>query len=355
MNHMQIIKRSWEILRSYRALWVFGIILALTSYSWRGNGGGNGVSGNGNSRPFRITPPEGIDQQVKELTRFFKKIPSIEPETWIGMAIAVLIILLLLVVVSRMANYVSRTALIRMVDEYEHSGEKVTWKQGFRMGWTRAAWRLFLIDLSIYLPLVIGVILMFGCAALPILLGLAGSGEPSALGIIATIGLAFMIIFMIIIIAVLLAMIIRLIRRTCVLENVGVRAAIRQGWDSVRNNFVDVLLLWLILLGIQVGYLIALIPVILLLVGVGLLFGGGGGFLAYTTLHAMTTELAALITAVILGFSLFILVLAIPLTFLGGLRETYLSSAWTLAYRELKPKEGLELDSPPGIEGLEPA
>jgi hypothetical protein len=36
------------------------------------------------------------------------------------------------------------------------------------------------------------------------------------------------------------------------------------------------------------------------------------------------------------GGTLFILVLALPLLFFGGLRDTYISSAWTLAYSELR-------------------
>lgn len=41
MNHQQILKRAWHILWNYRAIWVFGILLALTTAS----GGGGGQSG----------------------------------------------------------------------------------------------------------------------------------------------------------------------------------------------------------------------------------------------------------------------------------------------------------------------
>ena len=43
MDHMRVLKRSWEIVWRYRALWIFGIILALTtggSPLLRGNGDG---------------------------------------------------------------------------------------------------------------------------------------------------------------------------------------------------------------------------------------------------------------------------------------------------------------------------
>jgi hypothetical protein len=38
----------------------------------------------------------------------------------------------------------------------------------------------------------------------------------------------------------------------------------------------------------------------------------------------------------------FLLGFAAPLVFLAGLREVFLSSAWTLTYRELKPLETAE-------------
>ena len=41
MDHMKVLKRAWQILWSYKALWIFGIILALTTSSGS-NSGGNG-------------------------------------------------------------------------------------------------------------------------------------------------------------------------------------------------------------------------------------------------------------------------------------------------------------------------
>jgi len=35
-----------------------------------------------------------------------------------------------------------------MVDGHETMGEKVGFRQGWRLGWSRSAWRLFLIDLG---------------------------------------------------------------------------------------------------------------------------------------------------------------------------------------------------------------
>ena len=46
MDHMKVLRRSFEITWRYRVLWVFGILLALTS----GGGGGNGGGGSSSAR-----------------------------------------------------------------------------------------------------------------------------------------------------------------------------------------------------------------------------------------------------------------------------------------------------------------
>ena len=67
--------------------------------------------------------------------------------------IGVFILVMMVVgIVLAIARYVSETAVIRMVDEYETSGNKMTVRQGFRIGWSRTAWRLFLINLIVNLP-----------------------------------------------------------------------------------------------------------------------------------------------------------------------------------------------------------
>ena len=69
--------------------------------------------------------------------------------------IGVFIVVMLIVgIVVAIARYVSETAVIRMVDEYEDSGNKMTVRQGFRIGWSRTAWRLFLINLIVNLPVI---------------------------------------------------------------------------------------------------------------------------------------------------------------------------------------------------------
>ena len=337
MDHMQILKRAWKILWGYRTLWIFGIILALTSPSGSANLNFSRPSSRDTGSNFNFTPPDDVRRELEKLGQLFSQgIPAETQQLLIRIAILLGVAFLLLMFLFAIGYYVSQTALIRMVDRYEKDEQKLTLKEGLRLGWSRDAWRLFLIDLVIFLPIGVVFLLLFTCAALPVLVSVMAGEEPTLAGIIATVGLAFLIIFMAIIVKFVLSLILEIIKRACVLGNYGVRASIRQGWALVRSHLKDVFLMWLILLGIKIGFFVAVIPVTLLLFGVGLLVGGGIGIVLYLIVQAAASVTAGWVTAAIVGGTLFILVLALPLLFLGGLRDTYVSSAWTLAFGELE-------------------
>jgi hypothetical protein len=337
MDHMRILKQAWKILWSYRTLWVFGIILALTSPSAFLGGNTRGSSGASNNS-FRFTPRGEIARELEKLFQTLNQAISVDiKQALIVIAIALVCVTLLMIVLFTIGRFFSMTALIRMVNGYEGSGEKASWKQGVRYGWSRAAWKLFLINLVIYLPVLVVFIVLFGCAALPVLLGSIGRVEPTLAGIIATIGMTFLFIFLAILVAVTLSLVLEIMRRVCVLDNRGVIDSIRHGWLLVRTHLKDVVLMWLILIGIRIGYSIALIPVVLLLLGIGSLAGGAVGGSMYFLVGALASTGAGWVAAAVVGGLVFLLILAVPLLFLNGLRTTYFSSAWTLAYREVSP------------------
>lgn len=358
MNHTQILKRAWSILWSYKMLWAFGFLLAFTA----GNSGGNPSNSVNYNRPARDFPGNWSDvpPQFRDLARGLEQLFSADMiGMWIGLVVALVCLALLVGVLFAIVKYVSQTSLIRMVDGYEASGEKVGFRQGWRLGWNRSAWRLFLIDLVIGIPIAIIVVGLFGCAALPVIASLAtGRGEPAVGGILTTVGLVFLVLFVIFLISLALGLVINLFRRACVLGGDGVIDSIRNGWKLFTANFKDVFLLWLILGGVHIAYSIVLIPVVLLLLGMGLLLGGGAGAAIYFGLQAISSQAVAIITAAVFGLFLFMTVLGLPLTFLEGLRQTYFSSAWTLGYRDLTiarpaepllaPEDAAELPPPAG-------
>ncbi len=346
MDHMNILKRSWAILWSYKALWIFGIIIALLTISPSGGGGGGG-GGGGSGTPSAGSynfPNNGeLQGALQGINHFFQTATSEQAIRVVYPIIIALVCLALLVFVAlRVAYYVSDVALIRMVDGYENTGEKLRFRQGWRLGWSRAAWRLFWIDLVIFVPLVVIFVALFSCAALPVLLGTIGQREPGLPAVVASVGMAFLFIFLAIVVGLLVSFVLEVIRRVAALENRGVFDSIRRGWWLVRHNFSSVGLMWLILLGIRIGFTILMIPVFFLLLAVAGLIGGGIGVGLYFLVHLTGNTLASWITAGIVGGGLFLLLIGAPLIFLGGLRETYFSTVWTLTYRELPVKEALE-------------
>jgi hypothetical protein len=65
MDHIRILKRAFSITTSYRALWVFGILVALTAggnFSGGSNGGGgSGGPGSGSGTGLPTVSPEVLN------------------------------------------------------------------------------------------------------------------------------------------------------------------------------------------------------------------------------------------------------------------------------------------------------
>ena len=203
------------------------------------------------------------------------------------------------------------------------------------MGWSRSAFRLFLIDLLIGLPLAVAFMLLFLLAAAPLLLWATESTAAGALGTATTIGLGLLVVLLAIVVAVILSVLKPFFQRVCVLQQMGVVESIRQGYAVVRHNLKDVGLMWLITVGLRIGWAILMIPIVFLLLVVSGALGGLLALLAGGLTGLVFEGAAPWIVGGVVGIPIFILVLAAPLSFLGGLFEVFLSSTWTLTYREL--------------------
>jgi hypothetical protein len=64
-----------------------------------------------------------------------------------------------------------------------------------------------------------------------------------------------------------------------------------------------------------------------------------GGLMALATGGALP-----FIVGVAAGLPIFLVLMVVPLGFLDGLREVYISNTWTLTYREARALESLDLD-----------
>jgi hypothetical protein len=341
MDHMKVLRRSLEITWRYRVLWVFGILLALTS------GGGGG--GNGGARGGSFSPPSGNQGQGAAPFRGFQ-LPNIPPEvvsTLIAVGIALACVLILLSIASVIVRYVAETALIRMVDDHEETGEKRSIRQGFRWGWSRTSLRLFAIDLLVFVPLVVAFILLLLLALAPLLLWATHSQAAGIVGTVTTIGLVVLFVLVFIVVIAAASLLVHFFRRVCALEEVGVVESIRRGYALVRRHLKDVVVMWLIMVGLTLGWAILMIPVLLLLLLVGVVLAGGPALLV-GGLAGMASRGGPLpwLLGGAVGLPIFLLVLTVPMLFLGGLWQIYRSGVWTLTYRELRALEAVQPASP---------
>ncbi len=389
MDYVKILKRAWETTWRYRALWIFGIILAITTASGSsGAGGGNNGSGNGNNfspgaPPWQQQGPPWIQEDFPWAPEDFDwpsegfhwepddfswengtfVWPYIPPEvvnTVITVGITVLCLVVLAIVVTTTARFVSETALIRMVNHHEETGEKRGIRQGFRMGWSPAAFRLFLIRLAIGIPLFVIVLLMFGLVAAPMLAWLTGSRIAGVIGTVTMVGLFFSLLFLLFVVGAALSLLFHFFSRVCVLQGLGVVDSIREGYSIVRRHLKDVGIMWLIMVGVRIGWAIVMviativmIPIVFLLIAVGTVLGGLPALLIGWLASLFFSGPAPWIIGAVIGIPIFALVVGTPWIFLGGLMETFKSSTWTLVYRELLALEELEPEAESDVESDE--
>lgn len=375
MDYGQVLRQAWNMVWRYRALWVFGIILTLTTTSWSSaalyNLGDHRWE-EWEKRGITITPMNGetfweafqrtmqaeIDQANRELDRFFAEELHIQVRSnVIAIAAALLGIVIVITIVDTTARYVSEAALIRLVSEAEATGERHGVRRGLGLGWSRSAWRILLIDLLLRLVAVLAGLGLFGLifGALP--LWVNGSEIVIFTFALSTAGLFFVAIAAVIVFGAVLGVVRRLAWRACAVEGLGVMASIRRGWIVARQHLKESGIIYLMALATHWVWQLALLPVTLLLIGMGVLAGGLPAVLAGGIASLAATGDAPVFIAVAVGVPIFLFVMIAPLIWLSGLREVFLSSVWTLAYRELRSAEVSEPKQvpEPRVSGLEAA
>ena len=354
IDPVKILKRAWYILWSYRALWVFGLILAIAagSSSSQGSNNNNYQYEQGPQERPEVTPQsfqEALRAFQREVSRLFERgIPELDitgPEftTFLWMIGAFVLVMMIVGIVMAVARYVSETAVIRMVDDYEATGNKMTVRQGWSIGWSKTAWRLFLINLIVNLP-AITLSLVLLIAGIVLLLALSnGTVNFGAFGIVSAIVIGFITIFVVVILTILLHLLRNFFWRVCALEGVGVRESLQRGFALVLENWKNVGLMWLVMIGLGIVWAIASIilfiisiPVVIVTAVIALLVVAVPFLLLVGLFSTFTTGMLPWIAGGLFMLPLFGLIAFSPWILLGSWQSIYTSSVWTLTYREIK-------------------
>jgi hypothetical protein len=274
--------------------------------------------------------------------------PSEHINTFVIIGLILLLVILILSILAALVRYPSETAVIRMVDEYEQSGSKLSFRQGWMLGWTRRAFRLWLIDLVLAIPAIV-LVLLIASAGLIVYFSVSSTFQvTNVVGVVAAIGLGFVSIFLLIVVAVFLSLLRNFFVRAAALDGLGVKAALQHGWAMVRKNWKSAGLMWLVMVGIGIGFGIAmmivffvLIPAYLVLLLPAALVAAIPALIGYGITSIFASGPLAWIIALLAAMPFFFTILFAPMFLVSGWMKIYESAIWTLTYREIKALENL--------------
>jgi hypothetical protein len=350
----KILKRSFQILWNYKVLWVFAFLIAVT-----GGGGGSGGSSGGGGSNFSTT----MNNNMNGTQNFGQLSPMLgEVESWFTANVAPLFateakaitttliivgivagIALIFGLLFSLVRYPAVTAVLRMVNEHESTGSKVKFKEGWKLGWNRRAFRLWLIDLVIGVPAFGFVLTLLGIGAFILIRNADNLQRLITPGIVILFLLFGLFFIAFALFMVVVGLVRQFIIRSAALDETGVWESFRRGWAMFKANFKNAALMWLVMVGVNIGAGIAmliaaiiLIPAYLILAIPGAIVAAIPGVIGYGIGSLFGVNVIAWIVAGVLGLPFFFLIVFAPVTLISGLYAVYESSVWTLTYRQMK-------------------
>ncbi|MDJ0752606.1 MAG: hypothetical protein QNJ45_03745 [Ardenticatenaceae bacterium] len=348
MDYTKLLKRGWEIVWNFKFLFLLGILSAC---------GGNSLSGNANvnfSLPSNFSPPssspsgaplgipqEELDAFGRELEGFFEgggfdtgAVPEVLA-TIFAATVAFMCVFFILFLIFFVIRQMAEAGMIKAAYDIEN-GLKVGFKSAFQDG--RQHWLTFIGQILILAIPGFLFSLIIGGFAISIFSGLA-AGPPSD----ATIRNAFGVFIPLMIIGACILIpyqiVVTLIRpiaqRGTVLQGMGAWEGLKHGWQVLRQNVAEMLLLSVLYValafvaGIVIGIalvgvaVVTLAPIVISLIN-GIEFG------AFQIIFGS------------IGFLLIMLISAV----LNGVGVSYRSVTFTLAYMHFTGMSGFtNLDS----------
>ena len=323
MDYGKVLGRAWQITWRWKVLWILGFLAGLGS----GGGGGTGNTGytgnmeeySGNLEQFGIGPWESF----ADVQGFIAPI--------IGMIILICCVFLLLGIALWVVSVIARGGLIAGVQQVEDEG-----KTTFRTAWVagrRKFWTLFGLGILAALPMiVVGLILALGVAA-GIAAGVGMLEVEEWLGIstiiiTAIVGLG-LICCGLFVVGIILEQIRVYGERAAIIEDLGWIDAFKRGWQVLKENLGATIIFWILFAALGV--------VLMIIMFVAMLGLAVPAFIGIALLEPQTWMI---VPGVCLGL-LFIIFIAVAKSVI----TTYISSSWTLAYREMTIVEPDELEA----------
>lgn len=298
MEYGKVLRRAWQITWRYKVLWLFGFLVALFA----------GQTNPGSSSRYA-----------------FDRGDLNAPQWALPALLLAILLALVLAVIGTILRYTGQAALIAMTQQIEETGN-TTWRDGWRTGLRRFL-HLLGIDLVLGVPLGIVAIILIAIATAPVLMFALGNQQVPGMAIALTVLLALGVIAILVVAGLAISLLSNLAYRACVLEQRGVIDSLRTGWRLLRARTGTWGLWWLLMVAINAGVGLVTLPIAASAAGIV------AAAIAFSY-RAGQSVLPAIVTALVFGLPLLLIGAAVRSVY-----ETFLSVAWTLAYRELRPTE----------------
>ncbi len=252
MDYGKLFTRAWDIIWKYKFLILLGVLVALS--------GSSGSSGNQSRYLF-----EGGDIPWNDMPRFDYGSPFQDLDLSILAILGLIALGVVLVVVGLalwVAGTISRGGLISAVNDIELD-TPATFSSAFQAGWKKG-WRLLGIDL---VPAIPGFALFIGGLAIFLSYGgfvemMDGVWPYAGIGPFLPLILLTCLLLPIIL---FLSMMRTFAMRACVLEDLGVVASYRRGFEVLAGNLGTALILFLIQIAVSIGlFIVMILPGILM-------------------------------------------------------------------------------------------
>ena len=154
-------------------------------------------------------------------------------------------------------------------------------------------------------------------------------------------------VFLTIFVVWILGIVLRLLRyffwRVCALEQVGVGESLRRGFAIVRENWKEVGLMWLIMVGLGILWIfvsiiavVLTLPVVLVTGAIAAIVAAIPGLLLVGLFSTFLNGYLPWIAGAIYVMPLFFTIAFSPWLLLSAWQLIFTSTVWTLTYREVK-------------------
>jgi hypothetical protein len=268
MDYGGLLTKAWNTVWNHKFLIGLGVLVALGTGGGGGprSGGGSSSSGGGGGNGGSLTPGSGADV-CASMNQGFRSIGA-EGTAIIGVVLFLLCIGMLIGLVFWVIGRIAEGGLINGVDEIEN-GRPTGFVAAWSAGW-KNVWRLVGIGAIAGIPgilifvviLIMGYMIVAGTDWQAACLALSSNDPQRIAGVFGTLGTAGIIALVVCCPLTLVSYVLSAVRafadRACMTENLGVLDAYSRGWEVLRSNLGQVVILFLIqiALGIGVGILL---------------------------------------------------------------------------------------------------